>query len=94
MTGQYIEVVNISDKGFVYLSNRDIIYYNNPSKSWVVIYKATNFSERILNPDGSSSKTFTDAIESYQNRTKNCVVGVMDAPKVEHILDKKLNWDL
>ena len=91
MTGKYVEIVKVSEGGHIYLSNGDKIA-KTPNDVLYVEYRETDFAERLLK-DGKGCKTLTEAIESYQDRTKNCLVGPMDAEGVERILSSPgLSW--
>jgi len=92
MLEQYLEVTKIQH-GSVFLSNGDrlSVAFNN---CWYVEYKKSKYSERLIKVgDSVSCLTFKDAIESYEYRTGNCLVGPMDADGVELILSRPgLNW--
>jgi hypothetical protein len=93
MVGVYVEIIKVSECGMIYLSNGDKLFLNIFNDTWAVDYKRSHYVERLINTDKSSCKTFQDAIESYQNRTGNCLVGPMDAIGVEHILSSPgLSW--
>lgn len=93
MFEQYLEITKIHNS-VVHLSNGDTLSYIDYSKCWCVEYKKSKYSERLIKVgDSVSCLTFKDAIESYEYRTGNCLVGPMDADGVELILSRPgLNW--
>jgi hypothetical protein len=88
MIGQYVEVTRISDHGFVYLDNKDVLFCNTTwgQDIWCVEYKRSGYTQRL------GVSTFKEAIEIYQERTGNCLIGVLDVIDIEHILTEKLSW--
>jgi hypothetical protein len=78
----------ISAYGFVYLSNGDKLHCNKRwgEKHWIAEYKLSQYAQRLC------MTTFREALTIYEERTGNCLVGILDAKGIQDILNKQVSW--
>jgi hypothetical protein len=89
-TGEYVEVTKITKGQHVILSNGDVLFKaTTMQRGWYVTYKKSKYTERIINKNETTCQTFREAIESYQNRTGNCLIGSLSVLEIGNILSLK-----
>lgn len=84
------------------LSARDMIgvntfpkrrFHEDTERVFEAVDGRSLYPERLLNRDGSCCRTFKEAIDSYEYRTGNCLVGSMGVSEIEDdLITQGLNW--